>query len=62
MEAASTWEILLVGGIAILIIFLFRPGIKAALARSRNAEKDWQGVLIPLALVVVFVLFLMMIV
>jgi hypothetical protein len=62
METAATWEIILVGALAVLLVFLFRPGIKAALERSRNAKKDWPSVLIPLALVVVFVFFLMAIV
>jgi hypothetical protein len=52
------WEQILLGGLAILIIFLFRPGIKAALERSREAEKDWKGALIPIGLVVVFVVLL----
>jgi hypothetical protein len=62
METAATWEIILVGALAVLLVFLFRPGIKAALERSRNAKKDWPSVLIPLGLVVAFVLFLMAIV
>ncbi len=52
------WEQILLGGLAILLIFLFRPGIKAALERSRQAEKDWKGALIPIGLVVVFVVLL----
>ena len=55
------WEQILLGAVAVLIIFWFRPGIKAALKRSEEAEdKDWKGVLIPLALVVLFVVFLLM--
>ncbi len=38
----ETWEKILVGGLAVLLVFLFRPGIKAALEQSREAEtKDW---------------------
>jgi hypothetical protein len=60
MESPSLWEILLLGAVALLVIFFFRPGIKATLERSRQAEhKDWQGALIPLGLVVLFVLFLL---
>ncbi len=58
METASTWEIILAGVVALLVILWFRPGIKAALARSRTAPKDWPSVLIPLAVVVLFVLLL----
>lgn len=52
------WEMLLAGLIGVLIIFLFRPGVKAALERSRQAPKDWKGALLPLAIVVLFVLLL----
>ena len=58
MEAAAWWEILLGGLAALLVVLWFRPGVKAAIERSRNAKKDWPAVLIPLALVVVFVLLL----
>mgnify|MGYP000013503981 FL=1 len=54
----ETWEQLLVGAFAILLIFLFRPGIKAALEQSRQAEKDWKGALIPIGMVVLFVILL----
>ena len=63
MENMATWEAILLGIIAILVIFWFRPGIKATLEQSREAkDKDWMGVLIPLALVVLFVIFLIAIV
>ena len=54
----ETWEQLLLGAFAILLIFLFRPGIKAALEKSREAEKDWKGALIPIGAVVLFVVLL----
>ncbi len=54
------WQQLLVGAFAILLIFWFRPGIKAAMARSRAAEKDWPAALIPIGLVVLFVVLLIM--
>jgi hypothetical protein len=44
--------------VAVALILWFRPGIKAAIERGRNAEKDWPAVLVPLALVVLFVFFL----
>ena len=63
MESVQTWEIILLGGIALLVVLWFRPGIKAAFERSRQAEtKDWQGALIPLAVVVLFVIFLLWVV
>ncbi len=58
MEQPSTWQMLLYGAIALLVIFWFRPGIKAAMERSREAEKDWPAVLVPIILVVLFVAFL----
>ena len=62
MEPATWWEILLGGLAALLVVLWFRPGIKAALERSRTAKKDWPAALIPLALVVLFVLLLIRIV
>lgn len=58
MEQPSTWEMILYGALAILVIFWFRPGIKATLERSRHAKKNWPAVLIPIALVIAFVIFL----
>lgn len=58
METAPWWEILLGGVVALLLILWFRPGLKAAMERSRTAKKDWPAALVPLALVVLFVLLL----
>lgn len=62
METAPLWEMLLAGVLAALLIFWFRPGIKAAFERSQKAPKDWISVLIPLALVVLFVVLLILLV
>lgn len=62
MEGPGWLEAILAGIIALLVIFMFRGGIKHTLEQSRNAPKDWQGALIPLALVVLFVIFLIMMV
>lgn len=59
MEAMATWEQVLLGVVGLLVLLWFRPGIKAAMEQSRNAERDWAGALIPLALVVLFVLALL---
>lgn len=56
----ETWEQLLLGAMAVLLFFWFRPGIKAAMQRSQEAEKDWKGVLLPIGIVVLFVLLLIM--
>ena len=59
MQQLSTWEMLLIGAIAVLVVMWFRPGIKTMLQQSRQAEnRDWAGFLIPIALVVLFVMFL----
>lgn len=50
---------LLVGALAILLIFVFRPGLKAAFEQSRRAPRDWAGLLLPLALVAAFVILLL---
>lgn len=54
----GTWEALALGGIALLVIFWVFPGIKPAMEKAENAEKDWKGLLIPIAIVVLFVLLL----
>ena len=59
MEPMSAFEKILVGIIAVLIFLWFRPGIKASLEKSRESEqKDWKGVLVPIAVVVLFVIML----
>lgn len=58
MESPSTWESILIGLIALLVIFWFGSGIKATIERSKQTEADWGAVLLPLAVVVLFVFFL----
>lgn len=62
MESTAWWEILLGGIVALLVILWFRPGLRAAIERSRTAKKDWPAVLIPLGLVVLLVLLLVQLV
>jgi hypothetical protein len=52
------WQQILLGALALLVVFWFRPGIKAMLERSKEAPKDWTGALIPIGLVVLFVFLL----
>ena len=59
MQTYSTWEGLLLGALVLLVIFWMMPGIKAAMQQSKQAKPDWQGFLVPLALVVLFVIFLL---
>ncbi len=54
----ETWEQVLIGVFALLVLLWFFPGIKTMLERSKEAEKDWTGLLIPIGLVVAFIIFL----
>jgi len=59
MENMSTWEMLLLGAIALGVLFWVGPGIKGMLEQSRQAkERDWAGFLVPILLVILFVIFL----
>ena len=59
MHTMSTWEMIALGALALLVLFWSGPGIKAMLQQSREAkERDWAGLLVPLLLVVAFVLLL----
>jgi hypothetical protein len=62
MQTFSTWESLLLGALVLLVIFWMRPGIKAAMEQSRQAKSDWKGLFVPLAWVVLFVIFLIVMV
>ncbi|MGD2160076.1 MAG: hypothetical protein PVG12_02190 [Gammaproteobacteria bacterium] len=53
------WEQIALGALALLVLFLFRPGIKATIERSKNAEEKHWGTLALLAVVLIaFVIFL----
>lgn len=59
----ALWEQILLGILVVLLLFWFTPGIRTALRQSREAkERDWGGVLFPVGLVVLFVLFLIVLV
>lgn len=59
MEPISLWEKLLLGVLVVLVLLWFRPGLKSAFRDRRKATtQEWMGVLIPIALVAVFVIFL----
>jgi len=58
----QVWEQILLGGAALILLFLFWPGVKIAMEKSRQAEnRDWMGVLVPVGLVVLFVVMLIII-
>ena len=54
----ETWEKVIIGGLVVLLLFWIFPGIKPTLERSKEAPKDWKGLLIPIGFVVLFILFL----
>ena len=54
----ETWEQILIGALALLMVLWFFPGIKPMLEESKNAPQDWAGLLLPIAAVVAFVIFL----
>lgn len=54
----SSMEMVILGAMTILLLFWLQPGLKAALTRSKQAQADWQSVLLPIGLVVMFVIFL----
>lgn len=63
MAPLATWEMLLIGALVVLLLFWFRPGLKASLEESRKATRqDWMSLLFPIGLVVLFVLLLLMMV
>lgn len=52
------WEQLLIGALGLAVLLWVFPGIKSMLEEGEKAPKDWMGLLIPIALVVAFVVFL----
>lgn len=59
MDPLAGWEKILLGLIAVVILFWLGPGLKTVFQQSdAQQEKDWKGVLIPLVLVILFVLLL----
>lgn len=62
MEQMSTFEMIMLGIIALGVLLWAGPGVKNMLQQSREAEKDWAGVLFPIGLVILFVIFLIMMV
>jgi hypothetical protein len=58
-EQIGTWEALLVGVLALGLVWWLAPGVKRALEnRPTAAAKDWLGLGAVLALVVLFVIVL----
>jgi len=52
----ALWEQLLAGAIGLFIIFMFFPGIKATMEKSKNAEeKHWGTILLLTTVLVAFI-------
>ncbi len=62
MEPVATWEKLLLGVLALLVILWFSPGINKMIGVSRDANSDWIGFAIPIAMVSLFVFLLILII
>lgn len=58
----ATWEKILLGVLALLVILWFFPGVKTMMKQSQEAPRDWAAVLWPIAAVVGFVIFLIAVV
>jgi len=53
------WEQLLAGAIGLLVLFIFFPGVKATMEKSKNAEDKHWGTLALLAIVLIAFIMLM---
>ena len=64
MNPLPTWEKLLLGVLALLVILWVFPGIKAlmAQAQAQDAPRDWQSLIFPLLAVIAFVILLIFLV
>ena len=53
------WEQIILGAAGLLILFLFAPGVKASIARSKQAEqKHWGTVILLTVILIAFVMLL----
>ena len=55
----ALWQQLLAGAIGLLVIFMFFPGIKATMEKSKNAKEKHWGTLILLTIVLIAFVLLM---
>lgn len=59
----ETWEQWVAGAIALVVLFLFFPGMRERMRNSpAGSAQDWMGALIPIAVVIGFVVLLVMMV
>ena len=62
MDPLATWEKILLGVLALLIVLWFFPGVKTLMKESTDATRDWPAIVLPLVAVVAFVVLLISIV
>ena len=62
MNPLPTWEKLLLGVLALLVILWVFPGIKDLMAQAQDAPRDWQSLIFPLLAVIAFVILLIFLV
>jgi uncharacterized membrane protein HdeD (DUF308 family) len=53
------WQQLLAGALGLFVIFMFFPGIKATMEKSKNAQEKHWGTLLLLAVVLIAFVLLM---
>ncbi len=59
MQTMAVWEQIIIAALGLLVIFIFFPGIKATMARSKNAkEKHWGTLALITLVLIAFVLLL----
>lgn len=62
MSEMSTLEMVLVGALVLVVVLWVGRGIGPLLRESREAPKDWPGLLLPIGGVILFVVVLMLMV
>lgn len=59
MNPPEIWEMIAIGAVVLVVLFLIRPGLKQAFKQSKEAtNKDWAGLILPIGLVILFVILL----
>ena len=59
-EELATWEMIVVGALAVGLLFFTLPGLKRLNEEARKAEKDWPGFLLPIGAVVLLIIVLIL--
>ncbi len=59
-EELATWEMIVVGVLAVGLLIFVLPGLKRLNEEARKAEKDWPGFLLPIGAVVLLIIVLIL--